>query len=67
VNCLHNSAKRFMKQISVTEPFVIKNMEFIRVQLIGQSFMLHQIRKMTGFAIVVIRRELPDNVILRCE
>jgi tRNA pseudouridine38-40 synthase len=56
-----------MKQISVTEPFVIKNMEFIRVQLIGQSFMLHQIRKMTGFAIVVIRRELPDNVILRCE
>ena len=30
------------------EPFVVQNVEFIVLQVEGQGFMLHQIRKMIG-------------------
>jgi len=59
------SSQRVMKQISVEEPFVHNSMEFIVIRLLGQSFMMHQIRKMTGFAVMIIRRHLPHNVIAK--
>lgn len=36
---------------------------FIRVRITGQSFMNHQIRKMIGTAVAVIRQDAPLSVI----
>jgi len=37
------------------EPFVIDGLEMVALKVKGQSFMLHQIRKMVGTAIAIVR------------
>ncbi|XP_073424674.1 pseudouridylate synthase 1 homolog [Dendrobates tinctorius] len=49
------SARRHMYQISCSEPFVRHGVEFSRIVITGQSFMLHQIRKMVGLIIAVVK------------
>jgi tRNA pseudouridine38-40 synthase len=49
------SAMRFMMDISCGNAFMMQEMEFAIVRVKGQSFMLHQIRKMIGLAIAVMR------------
>ncbi|CAM4903023.1 unnamed protein product [Rotaria socialis] len=41
------SARRHIFSINVAEPFMKENVEFTIITIKGQSFMLHQIRKMT--------------------
>ncbi|KAG2197886.1 hypothetical protein INT47_003555 [Mucor saturninus] len=53
------SCKRFMMNISVDEPMMIEGMEWISVKLHGQSFMLHQIRKMITMAMYSVRTNTP--------
>ncbi|ODV73254.1 pseudouridine synthase PUS1 [Cyberlindnera jadinii NRRL Y-1542] len=53
------SASRFMKEISVSDPFVIDQTEWVSVKIHGQSFMLHQIRKMIAMASLVVRTGCP--------
>ena len=53
------SAKRYMKSFQVSEPFLIEGTEWISIKIHGQSFMLHQIRKMIGMASLVIRTGCP--------
>ncbi|QPG74682.1 hypothetical protein FOA43_002015 [Brettanomyces nanus] len=53
------SAKRFMKNITVSDPFVIGQTEWISIKIHGQSFMLHQIRKMIGLASLILRTGCP--------
>ncbi|KAI5148075.1 tRNA pseudouridine38-40 synthase [Enteropsectra breve] len=47
--------KRYMKEINVSEPFIINNVEYVRVEIHGQSFLLHQIRKMISFAVLLCK------------
>lgn len=49
------SAKRFIISFEAAEPFVMQSVEFCVLKVKGQSFMLHQIRKMIGLALAVLR------------
>ena len=50
------SAKRFIKSFVVNgEPKIINNTEWLSLKVHGQSFMMHQIRKMVSMVALVIR------------
>lgn len=59
------SCKRFMRRVELDAPAVIAGIEFFTVRLVGQSFMLHQIRKMIGTAVMLLRYDLPRSCIKR--
>lgn len=55
-NFLDPSAKRFIMSFTCSEPFQSpQGIEFVTLKVKGQSFMLHQIRKMVGLAIAIVR------------
>lgn len=60
------SSKRYIIDTTVSDPFVINNTEWISIKIHGQSFMLHQIRKMICMATLVIRCDLPIGLIDDC-
>lgn len=45
---------RYITSFAAEKPFVENNMEWIRLRVIGQSFLLHHIRKMIGTAVEVV-------------
>lgn len=57
------SATRIMKSLNVSEPFVINGTEWVSVKIHGQSFMLHQIRKMIAVAVLLTRTHSPISKI----
>lgn len=60
------SAIRYMKGTEVSDPFVIEGTEWISIKIHGQSFMLHQIRKMVAMATLVVRTGCPLSRIHTC-
>ncbi|ODV81927.1 uncharacterized protein CANTADRAFT_24659 [Suhomyces tanzawaensis NRRL Y-17324] len=60
------SARRFMKDTTVSDPFIIEGTEWVSIHIHGQSFMLHQIRKMIAMAVLVIRTGCPIERIRDC-
>ncbi|TIA93577.1 hypothetical protein E3P99_00076 [Wallemia hederae] len=59
------SAQRFMKELSIKDPFLVEGNEWISVRFYGQSFMLHQIRKMIFMLVNVTRTPTPPTLIDR--
>ncbi|KAI8376455.1 pseudouridine synthase [Radiomyces spectabilis] len=57
------SSNRYMISIQVDDPFCIHGMEWLSIKLHGQSFMLHQIRKMISMALLTVRSETPLSII----
>eukprot|EP00794_Sanderia_malayensis_P012072 gene12072-13316_t len=57
------SSKRYIMEFSAGETFVKKGYEFITISVKGQSFMLHQIRKMIGLCIAICRGYCGTEVI----
>ncbi|GAA5867676.1 hypothetical protein JCM1840_006654 [Sporobolomyces johnsonii] len=57
------SCQRVMRKLEISEPFVVNDTEYISVSFLGQSFMLHQIRKMIGLAILAIRSSTPASLV----
>ncbi|KIR52998.1 tRNA pseudouridine(38-40) synthase [Cryptococcus gattii Ru294] len=57
------AVKRFMIQLEVKEPKVYGEIEWISVQIHGQSFMLHQIRKMISMAMLACRTGSPPSLL----
>lgn len=55
------SAKRHIKSFAVSEdsPFVIHGTEWLSLRVHGQSFMMHQIRKMVAMAALCVRTGCP--------
>lgn len=58
------SARRTIYSLTVSDPFVEQGMEWVRIKLHGQSFMLHQIRKMVGLAVMSHRLHLNPRLIV---
>lgn len=63
------SAKRYIIECECSPPFILtyneRELEFIVTRIKGQSFMLHQIRKMMGLAIAIIKGFANIDVITR--
>ncbi|KAL4114069.1 hypothetical protein PRIC2_014749 [Phytophthora ramorum] len=47
-------AKRFIISFEADPPFVQSGMEWVRLRVVGQSFLLHHIRKMIGTAVEIV-------------
>lgn len=73
---LEPSALRYITAFEIGEPFLYsykdasseninahKQLEFAVIKVKGQSFMLHQIRKMIGMTIAVVRGDADESVI----
>lgn len=63
-----DSSARVIRYMSCSEPFFPCNqneIEFVVVRVKGQSFMLHQIRKMIGLAIAVVKGFATEDHIKR--
>ncbi|KAK6501623.1 tRNA pseudouridine synthase 1 [Arthrobotrys musiformis] len=53
------SAKRFIKTFKVSDPIIIDDSEWLSLKVHGQSFMMHQIRKMVGMVMLTVRYGCP--------
>jgi tRNA pseudouridine38-40 synthase len=58
-----SQAQRYMMSIDVAEPKFIGATEWVRIKIHGQSFMLHQIRKMVGAVLIAIRYNVGEESI----
>ncbi|XP_033757571.1 tRNA pseudouridine synthase A-like [Pecten maximus] len=56
-------AKRYIISFKCGEPFVRDDIEFVQLTVRGQSFMLHQIRKMIGLTMAIVRGHCEEDVI----
>ncbi|KAM9438323.1 pseudouridylate synthase 1 homolog isoform 1-T2 [Salvelinus alpinus] len=59
------SARRYITEMTCGEPFVRGGAEFAEITVRGQSFMMHQIRKMIGLVIAVVKGYSGDEVLKR--
>uniref|UniRef100_A0A1A8K3P4 Pseudouridylate synthase 1 homolog n=1 Tax=Nothobranchius kuhntae TaxID=321403 RepID=A0A1A8K3P4_NOTKU len=59
------SARRYIIEMSCGEPFIRSDNEFAVITVRGQSFMLHQIRKMIGLVIAVVKGYAKEEIIER--
>ncbi|TXT13262.1 hypothetical protein VHUM_00629 [Vanrija humicola] len=57
------SVKRFMISLEVRDPAVYGDIEWLSVRIHGQSFMLHQIRKMIAMAMLACRTGTPPKLL----
>ncbi|KAL1605216.1 tRNA pseudouridine synthase 1 [Paraconiothyrium brasiliense] len=57
------SAQRYIKSFNVEEkPIIINDTEWLSLKVHGQSFMMHQIRKMVGMAALTVRCGTNPNI-----
>ncbi|KAJ3149097.1 tRNA pseudouridine synthase 1 [Geranomyces michiganensis] len=57
------SANRFIMSFAASEPIIRGGIEWVKCTVHGQAFMLHQIRKMIGIAILAVRTDAPAKII----
>lgn len=57
------NANRYIVSFKCSEPFVADGMEFAQITVDGQSFMLHQIRKMIGITIAIVKGHYNEDAL----
>ncbi|KAF3906393.1 hypothetical protein ABW20_dc0104824 [Dactylellina cionopaga] len=53
------SSKRYIKTFKASDPIIIDDTEWLSLRVHGQSFMMHQIRKMVGMVMLTVRYGCP--------
>ncbi|KAK6939028.1 Pseudouridine synthase I, TruA, alpha/beta domain [Dillenia turbinata] len=56
------SARRYIISFEANKVVTVEGIDFVKCEVIGQSFMLHQIRKMIGLAVAVMRNCAPESI-----
>ncbi|KAM6155797.1 pseudouridylate synthase 1 homolog [Rhynchocyon petersi] len=59
------SARRYILEMRCGEPFLRDGLEFAVITVKGQSFMMHQIRKMVGLVLAIVRGHAPESLLAR--
>uniref|UniRef100_A0A336LXT1 Pseudouridylate synthase 1 homolog n=1 Tax=Culicoides sonorensis TaxID=179676 RepID=A0A336LXT1_CULSO len=60
------SARRYMVSAEISPPFIVRDVyEFATIKIKGQSFMLHQIRKMIGLMLAIVRGLTPKETVTK--
>lgn len=55
-----------MVSLEIGSPFIVRDVyEFATIKIKGQSFMLHQIRKMIGLMLAIVRGLTPKDTITK--
>lgn len=57
------SSQRNIRSITVAEPTIAGGIEWVAIEIVGQSFMLNQIRKMVGLLALAVRTYTPSSLI----
>ncbi|XP_076928446.1 uncharacterized protein LOC143592399 [Bidens hawaiensis] len=57
------SANRYIISFHANTTVTVDGIEFVKCEVVGQSFMLHQIRKMIGVAVAIMRNCAPESFI----
>lgn len=57
------AARRFIISFNANTTVMVDSIEFVKCEVVGQSFMLHQIRKMIGVAVAIMRNCAPEALI----
>ncbi|KAL3641050.1 hypothetical protein CASFOL_016018 [Castilleja foliolosa] len=57
------AAKRYILSFNANTVISIDGFDFVKCEVVGQSFMLHQIRKMIGLAVAIMRNYAPESLI----
>ncbi|XP_075390213.1 pseudouridylate synthase 1 homolog isoform X1 [Tenrec ecaudatus] len=57
------SARRYVLEMHCGEPFLRDGLEFAMITVKGQSFMMHQIRKMVGLVVAIVRGHAPESLL----
>lgn len=57
------SAHRFIVSFDANTIVTVEGIEFVKCEVVGQSFMLHQIRKMIGLAVAIMRNTAPESLL----
>ncbi|KAA0203002.1 hypothetical protein HAZT_HAZT006705 [Hyalella azteca] len=59
------NAYRFIQLVEVDDPFVREGVQWVLIRIKGQSFMMHQIRKMIGLVMSICRGLTPTSVLAK--
>uniref|UniRef100_A0A1J3I6M3 tRNA pseudouridine synthase 1 n=1 Tax=Noccaea caerulescens TaxID=107243 RepID=A0A1J3I6M3_NOCCA len=57
------AANRYIISFNANTVINLDGKDFVKCEVVGQSFMLHQIRKMIGLAVAVMRNYAPESLI----
>ncbi|KAF9683199.1 hypothetical protein SADUNF_Sadunf05G0187600 [Salix dunnii] len=57
------SARRYIVSFDAKTTVTVEGIEFVKCEVVGQSFMLHQIRKMIGVAVAIMRNCASESLI----
>ncbi|PIA32866.1 hypothetical protein AQUCO_04300063v1 [Aquilegia coerulea] len=57
------SAIRYIISFTANTVVTVDGIDFVKCEVVGQSFMLHQIRKLIGLAVAIMRNCAPESLI----